>query len=758
MKAEGDRASGPVVLLVGRKLPDNENLGLEYLLASLRRAGFRAEMHVLNAWPDMERIARRAVAGDVGLVGLSLPDGNTAYLPLGLGDLLRRRGFAGHITCGGGFATLARRWLLDRYEWLDSVVRFAGERPVVDLAAALAGDGDVRAVSGLTTREGDGAPAPVADPAPMDLRPERAGLPEMLGAPMAHIAATRGCPGRCAYCGPAALQTLERSEGLRAGLAVDELNRIGVGGIRRRNLDDLCDEMADLWHERGVRYFYFVDEHIVPSREREALDLLRRWKAGLDRRRVGRFGIGLMIRADLMTPEVARAFVDVGLVRAFVGVELASPEELRRFGRSSGVAQGLDAIETLEDLGVATVANLLLVHPYSTPATVGHGIDFLAGMRRGVFEATQMMVYHGTRLHERVAVEGRLVGNPLRYGYAFDDPALDRFAQIFARLRGEAFGDYSLAFRAHDTWLAMALARRLQPDLPLDDLRERCAGITRAVNALRVESLREALAMALAGGGFVECSDLIRATHARAMDQRRVIETLAAFVESRLSRNARVHSPLRTAAASALTFCLAGSAAACYQSSTAASDASMPEARDDAADADALGCPDPDIVAAENEVRSIVAGLGIAPPGCLSVRIYFSSGRTWVDRWYGSAWVGYCEADWVEVDRRISAALEGHDWSCIEGRMVEIMGGEDDDFQRMNTAIDEACPEYWDEIHGGSGIRIVVGDDGAVVDVLSEYPDYPRPEVLDCVREALRGLRFPCLTGRQVCPDWVIIE
>jgi hypothetical protein len=39
-----------------------------------------------------------------------------------------------------------------------------------------------------------------------------------------------------------------------------------------------------------------------------------------------------------------------------------------------------------------------------------------------------MQVYHGTALHDMLAAEGRLDGNPLRYGYTIEDAGAARFA------------------------------------------------------------------------------------------------------------------------------------------------------------------------------------------------------------------------------------------------------------------------------------------------------------------------------------------
>ena len=136
------------VSLVGRRLPDNENLGIACLVAALRAAGFEARFHVLNGPGDMKRVACEIGAWDPDIVGFSMQDGGSSYLPIATGIMLRRRGYAGHVTCGGPFATLAREWLLDRYGWIASVVRLAGEIPIVELARKIR----ARSASSLSKR------------------------------------------------------------------------------------------------------------------------------------------------------------------------------------------------------------------------------------------------------------------------------------------------------------------------------------------------------------------------------------------------------------------------------------------------------------------------------------------------------------------------------------------------------------------------------------------------------------------------------
>jgi len=180
------------IALVGRRLSRNENLGLGYLTTALNNSGYRVQVEYINRGEDLQRISRAIVNDSFFMVGLSLSDGGSSFLPLSLGELMYRHGYRGHLTAGGHFATLAGGWLLERYHWLDSVVRFAGEVPVVELANCVASGGDLTALAGVSTRFGPGLPAPVLDDTPMKIWPTRDVRPEIIGYGVAQVSASRG--------------------------------------------------------------------------------------------------------------------------------------------------------------------------------------------------------------------------------------------------------------------------------------------------------------------------------------------------------------------------------------------------------------------------------------------------------------------------------------------------------------------------------------------------------------------------------------
>ena len=770
-----DRSGRWKVALVGRRLTDNENLGLSYLAAALDEAGFGYERFVLNQADDVGRVGDAILRGGFDLVGLSIPDGGSAYLPLAFGELLQRRGYRSPITCGGSFATLARHWLLERYPWLHSVVRFAGEVPLVQLAQALRDGRDVGSVAGLTTRAGDGLPAPVLDNRPLLLRPLRGELPEILGHQAAHILATRGCAGRCGYCAPAALQMQEQKEGIRAGVRIEVLREAGVGHVRRRPVEDLCDEMAFLWREQGVRYFYFVDEHMLPYEEDEALAFLDQMRRGLRRRKVGRLGIGTMLRADRLTPKVIRAFAELGLVRAFVGIELPSADEGRRYGRTFDPEHAREILVACEAAGVAVVSHVMMVHPESTRETIAGAIRFLETVPTGVFEVTEMRVYHGTTLWQRMAKEERLAGNPLRYAYTFRDPLVERFSQIFMRLRGESFWNHSIAYRTHDAFLAYALGKRLRPELGLGAIASEMNALRNQVIAVYADAYWKALALAESGMGGVDATALVVQARGESVRLQERLDEAIQDLAHQLHTSPQIFSPSRAAATGAIAFTFLGGTLAGCDSKTQARDgagADTPgEIRDAASDpASESNCT----TAMQDEQMQRYREAAAQAASCFSGSVSFLAEKVEVQATSSAlgnyngdtcaallgARAGF-DATEAQEQSQVESAIAGLDHSCLTSPSstsglsltftFDLSGGADKQSAQIQSALDDCTGG---NINPNITVTITIDANGRVVETSGLTS-----EISSCLLKALDGLVFPCLAGSMICQrETVYIE
>jgi radical SAM superfamily enzyme YgiQ (UPF0313 family) len=443
-------------------LPDgDESLGLAYLSTALRQAGHRPRVVTFRGHHDLEEAAGRVCALPAALLGIAIPSGHAAIDVLALLHRVRQMGFNGHVTCGGAYATLARSRLLKDYPGLDSVVRHDGELPIAALANAIASGEPLSNVPGLTTRQGDGAPAPVDDASGMSMIPEREPSRLYAGVASAKLSAVRGCWGGCRYCGLAGLRREASHEARLRGLSRDKARRAGIGGMRRRPIEHVANEMAKLYRECDVRYFHFVDENHLPRDPKQACAVLSDLTDALERRGVRQRALSLMLRADIATREVTDALARLGVVRCLLGVESNTQQGLAALGRGAALETNRVAVDNLNRHNVSFHLNLLLIHPDSTLASIEQEVSALAGLEGGLVDPFQVEALEGTDLFAGLERSGRLLGGPHLWHFWPSEPAARRFAELFFVLKREVMGRQQLTAYAYEVLGTLAVAGKL---------------------------------------------------------------------------------------------------------------------------------------------------------------------------------------------------------------------------------------------------------------------------------------------------------
>jgi hypothetical protein len=450
------------VALVGRELAGDENLSLRYLAGALSSAGHEAVVIPLNGPASLPAAAERIEKIRADILGLSLPDADITIDALAFVRYVRQAGYSGHVTCGGPLATLVRHELLDKHRGIDSVIRHDGEVPLTMLADAIATGGAWQDIPGISTRSGDGPPAPVADPTSLGTRPVHADpLPKLLGVGTARLSASRGCPGRCPYCGPAALQRDAIRDARKAGLGRDELRSANVGKTRHRHYVGVAEEVAELYHRSGARFFQVVDENLLSGGTERAEAWLTGLMGELARRKVGRTAWCIQADPATLTPTMMDLLVELGVIRVSVGIEGLTTKQLRALGRWGEATDHIEILETLRRRGIVTSFNSLIVHPLSSMADIEREIDALAALSPIHFDVLSMAVYPGTQAYHSLLREGRVTGGMLGLRFEPADIAVNRFRAALIRLRMEAIGRYGVNTYAHDVAINVALAGRL---------------------------------------------------------------------------------------------------------------------------------------------------------------------------------------------------------------------------------------------------------------------------------------------------------
>lgn len=470
------------IAMVGAEL--EENLSVRYIGATLAREGHEVCIVPFSTVQDEERAAESIVEWGTDLVGLSMVFQARASEFMGLAARLREKSWAGHLTCGGHFATFNHKEILGACPAIDTVVRHEGELAMVDLAHALARGEDLAGVEGVTFRRVRGEDDLVVNPSrrPVDdldslAFPLRDARPPLhLGVPVASMVASRGCYGDCTFC---CINAWHRTSGGKR--------------VRRRSVGDVVDEMAVSYHARGVRIYIFHDDNFFTGSKR--LDLERIGEMGRRMREARMEDVSLVVKArpndvDLETFTLLR---EMGLERVYLGIENASENGLRALNRRVTPADNERALTLLRDLGVFVCFNLLVFEPDMQPRDVVDNLEFMERHASVPHNFCRAECYTASTLQERLREQGRLSGDYLGADYAIGDPRMETLFRIFSMAFFERnFSPRSVANDVMGLGYELHLLRRYHPREVDADLERRVAELTLDVTKTGAARLREA--------------------------------------------------------------------------------------------------------------------------------------------------------------------------------------------------------------------------------------------------------------------------
>lgn len=414
----------PVVFIT---LLTYDNLGVGYMAAQLAEAGF--ESHVLSPQSQPHRIFRIIKELDPLFIGFSILFNNYIDSFISLAGYLRRRGISCHFTAGGHYASLRYRELFGLIPELDSIVRFEGEYPVVELARRLENGGDWRTIRSIAFRKDNDFEANPVWPAETDLDrfpfPLRYAIrPYAFGKKFTNILAGRGCSHNCSFCNTRAFYK-------KAGCPVKRL----------RSPEQVAAEMNHLYRTRNCRVFLFDDDDF-PVSNKEAAGWTGRFCSGL--RRLGldnRVIWKISCRPD-ETEEASFAMMkNHGLRMVFLGIEDGTDAGLRRLNKNLKVSDTLAAIDILRKLKLGYNYGFLLFRPDTSFAGLKTNLDFLERICAGGYSQVtflRLIPLYDTRVSAELEKAGRLKIKAGVMDYELTDPGLNRYCDFIT----ETFGTW----------------------------------------------------------------------------------------------------------------------------------------------------------------------------------------------------------------------------------------------------------------------------------------------------------------------------
>lgn len=196
------------------------------------------------------------------------------------------------------------------------------------------------------------------------------------------IVVTRGCPQHCDFCYKDAFFE-------------------GGKGFYTQRVDEALAEIDRL----PGRHLYFLDDHLLGDR-RFAQALFEGMK-GMGRLFQGAATVDSILRGDL----IERA-AEAGLRSLFVGFETLAPENLRRSNKRQNLGRDYRAVtDRLHALGIMINGSFVFGMDDDREDVFARTVEW--AIEQGITTATFHIQtpYPGTRLHDRMLGEGRIVTN-----------------------------------------------------------------------------------------------------------------------------------------------------------------------------------------------------------------------------------------------------------------------------------------------------------------------------------------------------------
>jgi Radical SAM superfamily len=173
---------------------------------------------------------------------------------------------------------------------------------------------------------------------------------------------------------------------------------------RQRSPENVADEMQRLFRD-GVRLFVFEDDNfLVPSRTAN-LERCRRLSECVRERGLDSIGFVVKCRPPDVDPELFALLKDMGLVRAYIGIENSSDE---------GIASLNRRVSRDDNRSVRT------------------NLDFIEEFSEVPSNFCRTEIYAGTPLKHTLGAQGRLSGSYMAHGYTMRDPRVEVLFRIAA--------------------------------------------------------------------------------------------------------------------------------------------------------------------------------------------------------------------------------------------------------------------------------------------------------------------------------------
>jgi anaerobic magnesium-protoporphyrin IX monomethyl ester cyclase len=359
------------------------HIGLASLAAYARERHDDLRFTVLDTRVATRKETKAFFNSDFDLIGM------TVFSPVYFENIeifnrIRKKNKKIPIVMGGPYVTTIREEIFKETP-IDYAVYGEGEITFCELISHLKGEKTRAEINGLMylTEDGkvtvnpprekikdlDSLPIPAYDIFPMDRYP------------LHRMVTSRGCLFACAWC-----------------------NSSSIWGrsYREMGAERMVQELEHLVSNYGKKIFVFGDNTFNADLKRvEAFcDLL------LEKKLDVLWSISL--RADILTPEIARKMRRAGCYNVSIGIESANNDILKKIGKGTTIEKVTEGIKMLKDAGIEIMSQYVIGNPGETLETIKESIDYAKKSGCDFVNFYSVLPFKGTRQWEYVHEHGIL--------------------------------------------------------------------------------------------------------------------------------------------------------------------------------------------------------------------------------------------------------------------------------------------------------------------------------------------------------------
>jgi hypothetical protein len=420
------RSAVPVNALV------EDSLGVGYLLAVLRRAGYTAAAVDAFTWGfDDNQLVQCIVEMQPKIVGIALHSFADFKHVVRITEEFARLLPTAYRILGGEHATFLAREILERHASVDAVVVGEGDATLPELVGRVIGGDRHPVILGAMTRAADGSlqdggfrpaiedldqlPLPAKDLVEAAVR---------IGKPVAlSILTGRGCTHKCTFC------------------TANTFLRLGGGVVwRRRDPVAVVDEMEGLSHRYGsaqmVHPMIQFQDVIFLGTSPSAKTWAEQFVEELERRSI-RIPYYIMSRAEaiLANAPLLPRLACSGLSSVEIGIESGVDRILQAYSKMNSAARTEEAISLLrEHLVCYDASGFIMFDPRITLSELRVNAHFLRRLGHATWDryVTRLQIFPGTAIKRQLIEEGLYRDDGSLdnvYMYAFQDPRVAEVAE-----------------------------------------------------------------------------------------------------------------------------------------------------------------------------------------------------------------------------------------------------------------------------------------------------------------------------------------